>query len=326
MKNVKHAAMPSAMGRQVDRFHEYQPGHTFAERLAMVKTIPGVEGIEVVYPGDFGDRDQTVAAIRDSGLPVSAVNLNVKSDKKWRAGSFTSTDPALRAKAVADLRTSMDLAIELGSGMVTCCPLIDGHNYSFEVDYTSQWRWLEEGIAEGAGYRSDVRISIEYKRFESRNYVILGDMGRTLYLCERLGIPNVGVTLDVGHALIAKESPAEMLCLAAQAGRLFYVHFNDNAHDWDWDMIPGSVCLWDLIETLYYLDRLDWHGWAGYDVRSRDLDPVETISSTLSMMEGAEALLRKIGYDRLQQLIADGSPARTFRDLLATISSTHGGQ
>ena len=43
-----------------------------------------------------------------------------------------------------------DLAAELGTDMVTCCPLIDGHNYSFEADYMAQWRWLEEGIAEAA--------------------------------------------------------------------------------------------------------------------------------------------------------------------------------
>lgn len=319
MRNLRHAAMPSAMGRQVDRFHEYQPARSFRERLEMVKRIPGVDGLEVIYPSDFADRDQAVTLIRDSGLPVAAVNLNVKSDAKWRNGSFTSKDRAVRAQAVADLKTTMDLSAELGAYLVTCCPLIDGHNYSFEADYGEQWRWFEEGIAEAVRSRSDVRVAIEYKRNESRNYVIVGDMGRTLYLCERLGLPNLGVTLDLGHALIAKESPAEMLCLAHHAGRLFYLHFNDNTHDWDWDMIPGSVCLWDLVETLFYVDLLDWHGWAAYDVRSREADPVETISATLSMMEAAEAMLDKVGRARLQRLIADGVPARTFRELVTAV-------
>ena len=160
---------------------------------------------------------QSIDLIRDSGLPISAVNLNVKGEPQWRQGSFTSPDPAVRAAAVSYMKTTMDLAAELGTDMVTCCTLIDGHNYSFEADYLSQWRWLEEGIAEAAGHRTDIKISLEYKPNESRNYVVLGDMGRTLYLCERVGLPHVGVTMDVGHALLAKETPAEMLAIAGQA-------------------------------------------------------------------------------------------------------------
>lgn len=286
--------------------------------MEMVRRVKGVAGVEVVYPGDFGN-DQAVELIRQCGLAVSAVNLNVKSEKKWQTGSFTSPDQALRAEAVAYLKTSMDLAADLGANMVTCCPLIDGHNYAFEVDYVRQWGWLEEGIAAGAQHRADVKLSLEYKINESRNYVILSDVGRTLYLIERLELPNVGVTLDTGHALVAKETPAEALCLAAQVGRLFYVHFNDNEREWDWDMLPGSVNLWDLLEFLFYLDRFSWKGWASYDVLTRDADPVETMDATLSTMESAEALLDKIGRERIQGMIDEGVPARAFEQLMRSL-------
>lgn len=316
---LKHAVMVSLMGRQADRFHEYQPGHDLAERLEMSKRVRGVDGIEVVYPSDFIDVKQSVSMIKASGLPVAAVNLNVKSEKKWQSGSFTATDPQLRAAAVADLKITMDLAAELGAWMVTCCPLIDGHNYLFQADYSRQWQWLEEGIIEAARYRSDVRVSLEYKINESRNYVILGDMGRTLYLCEKLGLDNVGVTMDVGHALVAKETPAEMIALAARAGRLFYVHANDNAREWDWDMLPGTVNLWDLIEVMFYLDRLDWRGWLAYDVLTRNGDPVEQMSATIAIMKTAEALLDKLGRDRLEAFVAEGIPARAFEYLVRSL-------
>ena len=78
------------------------------------------------------------------------------------------------------MKFAMDLAAELDTTMITCCPLIDGHNYNFQVDYLKQWAWLEEGIAAAAKHRDDIRISLEYKLNESRNYCILGDMGRTL--------------------------------------------------------------------------------------------------------------------------------------------------
>jgi len=311
--------MVGLMGRQADRFHEYTPGRELEERLAMAQQVWGVTGIEVVYPSEFAELDTSVAVIRASGLPVSAVNLNVKSQKKWQPGSFTATDASLRADAVADLKTAMDLAAELGAGMVTCCPLIDGHNYSFQADYLRQWRWLEEGIAEGARYRPDVRVSLEYKLNESRNFCILGDMGRTLFLCERLGLPNVGVTMDVGHALVAKEAPAEAMCLAEQAGRLFYVHFNDNGREWDWDMLPGSVNLWDLVEMVFYIERMGWDGWLAYDVSTRNGDPVEMMSATISIVEAAAELVDKIGADRLQGYIDEGLPARAFEGLVRSL-------
>jgi xylose isomerase len=285
----------------------------------MTARVRGIEGVEVVYPQDFTDMQESIQLIKQSALPVAAVNLNVKSEKKWQIGSFTSNDPGLRREAVAYLKTAMELAADLGSNLVTCCPLIDGHNYSFEVDYVKQWQWLFEGIGEGAQHRRDVRLSLEYKLNEARNYVILGDMGRTLYFCEKLGLPNVGVTLDTGHAYVAKETPAEMLCLAAEAGRLFYVHFNDNAREWDWDMLPGSVALWDLVEFLFYLDRLQWSGWACYDVLTRDADPVETMDATITIMETTQQLLDKIGRERLAAMLVEGIPARSFEHLMRSL-------
>jgi xylose isomerase len=316
---LRHSVMVGLMGRQADRFHEYQPEHDLAERLKMARRVRGADGVEVVYPQDFPDGPKSVTEIKECGLPVSALNLNVKSAKKWQAGSFTAADPRVRADAVADLKTAMDLAAELGAGMVTCCPLIDGHNYCFQADYMSQWGWLEEAVAQGARHRPDVKLSLEYKPNESRNYCILSDMGRTLYLCERIGLANVGVTMDVGHALVAGETPAESLCLAHRAGRLFYVHFNDNGREWDWDMLPGSVNLWDFVEALFYLDRMGYDGWVAYDVLTRDGDPVEQMNATIAIMKTGEKLLAKIGRERLAGFIAEGIPARAFEHLVRSL-------
>jgi xylose isomerase len=290
------------------------------QRLEMARAVRGGDGIEPVYPQDFlPDVAESVEMIRQAGMPVSAVNVNVKGDAIFRRGSFTAPDPAVRRQAVDYVKTGMDLAAELGTDMVTCCPLIDGHNYSFEADYMAQWRWLEQGVAEAAGHRSDVRISLEYKPNESRNYIVLGDMGRTLYLCERIGVPHVGVTMDVGHALVAKETPAEMLAIAGQANRLFYVHFNDNGREWDWDMLPSSVNLWDTVEMLFYMERLNWNGWLAYDIVTRDGDPVETMEVGIEAVKIGQELLDRFGCDRMQALIDEGVPAKTLQHMLRSL-------
>ncbi|MBX2999241.1 MAG: TIM barrel protein [Caldilineaceae bacterium] len=317
--NLKHSVMIGFMGRQFDRFHEYQPAQDLARRLEMAKQVKDADGIEPVYPNDFADIDTTLKLIRDTGLPVSAVNVNVKGDRQFRTGSFSSPDPAVRRSAVDYVKTGMDLAAELGAEMITVCTLIDGHNYNFEADYLKQWCWMEEGLAEAARHRSDIRVSLEYKPNESRNYIVIGDMGRSLYMCERLGLPNVGVTMDVGHALVAKETPAEMLAIAGLSNRLFYVHFNDNGREWDWDMLPASVNLWDTLEMLFYMDRLNWNGWLAYDVVTRDGDPVETMSASIEIVKTAEKLLEKMGREQLQACIEEGIPARTFQHMVRSL-------
>jgi xylose isomerase len=316
---IKHALMVGMMGKVSDRFHEYQSARDLRQRLELAKQVTAADGIEIVYPSEFANLAEAIKIIRDSGLALSAVNLNVKSEKRWQTGSFTNPNPDLRRQAVQEMKTAMDLAVELGTHMISCCPLIDGHNYSFEVDYLRQWGWLEEGIAEAAKHRNDVRISLEYKLNESRNYNVLSDMGRTLYLCERVGQPHVGVTMDVGHALVVKETPAEALSLAALADKLFYVHFNDNAREWDWDMLPGSVNVWDLVEVMFYLRRLHWDGWFSYDVIVRDGDVAEGMQVSIEIVKLAEQLVDKIGMDKLEGMLQEGIPARAMRQLYQSL-------
>ncbi len=316
---LRHSVMLGMLSGVADRFHRYQPAKTLEERLDMAARVEGADGIEIVYPAEFDDVQETLELVKDKGLTISALNLNVKSAPQWRYGSFTAPDAATRAAAVRDMKVAMDLAADLGTDMITCCPLIDGHNYSFQVDYLKQWAWLEEGVAEAIQHRDDIRVSLEYKLNESRNFNVLADMGRTLYLCEKLGAPNLGVTMDVGHALIARETPAEVLSIAAQAGRLFYVHFNDNGREWDWDMLPGSVNFWDLIEMVFYMERLDWDGWLSYDVITRYGDQVESMSAAIAMVNMAVQVVAKVGYETLEGFVNEGIPARAFPRIVKSL-------
>lgn len=317
---IRHCVQVGILGRYSDRFTEYQPARSLRDRLEATAGIDGATGVELVYPPDFADPEETTRLVREFGLQVAAVNLNVKADEKWRYGSFTNPDAKIRADAVADLKTSMDLAAELGANLVTVCPLIDGWDYNFQADYQRQWEWLIESVRSAASHRPDVRVSIEYKAFEARQSIIVPNMATTLHLCDRIGLDNVGVTMDVGHALIAGETPAMSAVMAHEAGRLFYVHFNDNDRRWDWDMVPGAVNVWDMVETIFYLDRMKWDGWFSYDVFTKHGDPVEAFDATIQSINALVALLDKLGSARLQELIETSSPAKTTEYLLKTLA------
>ena len=316
---IRNSILLGTLGDYHDRFHKYQVDRSFEERLAISKAIPRTDGIEPVYPQDLGHGCEAIPLVQQSGLAVSAVNVNVKGEDKFRLGSFTNPDAGVRREAVAYLKAGMDAAAELDAGMISVCPLIDGWDYPFQVDYTKQWTWLADCFGEACDHRSDVKVSIEYKAYEVRNRVVLPSMGSTLHFCDRVGADNLGVTMDVGHALLAGETPAAALCMGHQAGRLFYVHFNDNDRGADWDMLPASVNFWETLETLYYIEALGWDGWFAYDVFTRSGDNAEAVAATFEIMENLQKVIKRIGFDELTRLRDDGTPARVISRLIGAL-------
>jgi xylose isomerase len=310
--NIKFSVILSLLGKVGDRFGVYGEERTLAELFELASQVEGLTGVELVYPFQFHDVEEVRRLLRAHNLECSTVNVNVKAEPKFHRGSFTSIDPEVRAEAVRYLKTGMDMAASLGCNMVTICPLADGHDYPFEVDYGQAWRWLREGIGEAAAYRSDVKVSLEYKRSETRAHCVLNSAATTLHLCNQIGSPNLGVTIDLGHALYVSETPAQIVALLADADRLFLVHVNDNYREFDWDMIPGTVNFWDWLETYLYLDEVGYDGWLTSDVTPARLDPVRVADVTAKMVRDAWLFLEKIGADELRRLIRAGDVLETL--------------
>ncbi|MFO8080362.1 MAG: NADH-ubiquinone oxidoreductase-F iron-sulfur binding region domain-containing protein [Armatimonadota bacterium] len=67
---------------------------------------------------------------------------------------------------------------------------------------------LVDGLKEVANAHPDMRISIEYKPYEPRQFYFISDIGTALLAIEDTGCDNLGVTLDFAHMLMKKENPA----------------------------------------------------------------------------------------------------------------------
>ena len=123
----------------------------------------------------------------------------------------------------------------------------------------------DSGISQLAGLREvvesapELQFAIEYKLKEPRNHMLFSTAARTLLGIQEIGAPNLGIVLDLGHSLFAKETPADALQLVHRHGRLVSVELNDNRREWDDDMAVGSVHLIDTLEFLIALRRIGWH-------------------------------------------------------------------
>jgi len=283
--NRNYSVITGFMGKLKDRFIDYQPPRNMEEMVEMASRIKGCKALEVVYPQNFTDPVKTRELLNRYGLEVSTVNLNVKGEEIWRFGSFSSSDPKARRAAIEALKASMDAAAAFGCNMVTTAMLGDGSDYPFELDYSRAFKQAAESITEAAEYRPDVKISLEYKMSEPRVHCLFNNAGKMAAFCGAVGRDNVGITLDVGHALQCGEIPADSAAFLDAVGRLFYIHVNDNYRNWDWDLLPGTVNLWDYVEFLVYLNRTGYDGWITADVFPGRHDPVETMTKTFEWMD-----------------------------------------
>jgi xylose isomerase len=275
---MKHAIITSFLGKLRDRFCEYQEALSIEQKLERMAQIPGVTGAEVVHPYEVDTVDVMRSHLDSLNLDIAAINVNIKADPIFANGSLCSPDAAVRNKACNMIKAAKDYAKALGADKVTCCPLSDGYDYPFHTDYRKAWSRMVDTVREAAEYLPEIPLFMEYKPSETRVHCTLDSAAKALLLCEAVGNPNVGVTIDIGHSIYGGESPAEALAHVAMSGFPYYVHINDNNGKWDWDLMAGTNNLWLYIEFLYYLKELNYTGWITSDTSPVRQDAIETFA------------------------------------------------
>jgi xylose isomerase len=315
----KISAITSYLGANRSRYIDYQPERSLGEKLLVAKQA-GLDGVEVCYPADFSDPSKLSALLAETGLGISGLNFRSRRNGRWWRGSFTSESPTERAEVVDDLRRAMDLAASLGCNRITTCPLNDGHDYLFEMNYPAAYAYAEECFALICAHNPAIRICIEYKWSDPRARCLLGTAGEALAFCQSVGAPNLGVTMDFGHSRYVGERPAQAACMLARANRLFYVHLNDNDGIWDWDMIPGAYSFWDTIELFYYLRKLNYdNDWYACDVAAKEIDTVATFQTVVLTIRKLEAITQRLDTTMIESLLKQRNPAQMIQYLYSII-------
>lgn len=321
--DLKFTANAGFFGRRRDRFTEYQPDRSLEEKLNLVAQVQGVTGVELKYPNDFGDINKVLSLLQKHNLMLSAVNVDIKDAAHFRHGALSARDPHARQKAIQLLTEGMDIAAEFGIDLVTTCPLAEGYDYPFQIDYADAWGNFIDSVRTVTTHRSDVTLLLEYQPHEPHARILLNNVGKVLHVCAQVNAPNLGANLDIGHAFAAGDTPAEAATLLASQNRLKYIHTNDNTGDGgDWDMISGSVYFWHWMELLHTLKKLNYTGWLGGDIVPKHMSPVEAYQTNTRMIQRMQKALDRIGYDNLQEQVQkDGGMAETY-DILTAILET----
>ena len=275
-------------GNLADRFNTegYKPQLNLAQRISLASRVKAVKGIELQYPTDFA-RDQVKelkGIVEKANLEVAAINLNFYSDVEWQNGSFSHPDASIREKAIETTKVAMDIAEVIGTKNIGLWLGQDGTDYMFN-DYSGAWDRLVGGLSEVARYDDKFTILLEYKPKEPRTHSYVSNVGKVLYIVDEIGLKNVGVVIDVGHALMVDENLAESVVLVDKRRIPLSMHFNDNYGYWDDDMIVGSVNLWKYVEVFYQLRRIGYDGWYTLDIFPYREDPIRAVEQSIGFIE-----------------------------------------
>jgi xylose isomerase len=310
---VKMGIITGFLGQTKDRFHLYNEPKTVEEKFALMSKIRGYDGVEIVYPYEVNDAAFTRAMLKKYRLKVAAVNVNVKAEPEFLNGGLTSTKKTVRDKAVRLVKESKDFAAAIGADKVTCCPLGDGFEFSFQCDYRKMWTYLVDAFGECGSYREEIPLFIEYKPSETRGKCFVDSAAKTLCLLHEIGLATMGVTIDFGHSVYGGEQPAEAVSLIASSPHPLYIHINDNDGKWDWDYFCGTKHFLEYAEFLYYLKKFGYKDYLTSDTSPTRWDIRGTFEANSRITNRIWAMLDKIDDRTFSRLMSGADYLKTWR-------------
>ncbi len=289
-------------GQFIDRYatNAYGPQVGLLEAIERAGEVGELDALDINFPFDEGVSTEDVAAALGRAKLRAHAITPIIYDRTFTRGSFTHPDPEVRNRAIALSKEGVPVARELGAKYVKFWPGQDGFDYPFQVDYSELWNLAVNGVAEVARSAPDMQFAIEYKVKEPRTHLFWSNAATTLLAIESTGLDNIGVVMDLGHSLFAKEAPAAALRLVDSRSRLTSIELNDNWREWDDDLAVGSVHLLETIEFLLEVRRIGWSDVLLLDQFPFREDPVRAARASIRTLRRLDALIDRIDLDALR--------------------------
>ena len=310
------------VGNCFDRYcREYSAPFTLEELFTRASTVPSLTAVDLVMDKDLMSRKEEIKGhLARTGLKVGSLAVDTFANPIYGKGSLSSTVKEVRDQAIADAKAVIDFAAEIGCPIVTLWPGQDGYDYIFAADYIKERQLFADGVEELCRYNSDITITLEYKIKEPRTHSYISTVGATLLMIEKIGLSNLGIALDYGHAALGYETAAEAVAMCKMYGdRLKHIHINDNYRLWDDDMIVGTVHTLEYLEFFWWLRRTGYNGYLVIDQFPYREDGRDAVAESALWMDAMQELVAKIDDKDVEECIAqrDGVAAsRLMRKIL----------
>ncbi|MAV82029.1 MAG: xylose isomerase [Pelagibacteraceae bacterium] len=280
----------------------YGEPRSVLDAIALAGKVRDLSVVDINYPyfgGSFSNEDIKKALDKES-LGVIGITPEIYT-REFSKGAFTNPDPGVRRRAHDLITEACDAVRYFNASYVKLWPGQDGWDYPFQVDHGVVWKNSMDGVGQLASENPDLKFVIEYKPREPRVHMNYDSVARTLLGIEKIGLPNIGILLDFGHAIYGGESAADSAQLAIDYGRLFGMDVNDNYRSWDDDLVAGSLHPIELFEFFYVLKKNNWEGVWNLDQFPFREDSVETADHAIDFLKSIEKALEDLDIEALSE-------------------------
>ncbi|QDV06043.1 Xylose isomerase [Planctomycetes bacterium Poly30] len=204
----------------------------------------------VRFGSSAAERDRIVRdfkkALDDHGIVVPMATTNLFGQPIFKDGAFSSSDPRVRAFALAKTMRAMDMGVELGAKTYVFWGGREGTDTDACRDPRTALGWMRECMdflceyAVDQGY--DLKFALEAKPNEPRGDIYLATTGHMLHFITTLARPEmVGVNPEVAHETMSGLSFVHGVAQAMEQGKLFHIDLNgQKIGRYDQDLRFGS--------------------------------------------------------------------------------------
>lgn len=331
---IKFAAGHWCAGEFYDRFNplgynRHRPDFrdTIIDQIARVAQA-GIEGIEfhdVLFLDANGQIDDAkIAEVKDAlayhKVTPTNMNINVWTDSRYRLGSVTNPDPAIRQRALEQCLQAVEIARRVGCSSIALWPGADGWDYNFEVNYGRQLDLFIEACVEinRKAMAAGLKFGTEAKPKEPREGNMLTSTTAKAALVAKevnaiCGGTNMGVAIDYGHEQMYGDEPAAQLYMLKRFGvPIVNFHLNDAKYrSNDEDRVAGTSDVWRLVDFCYAAIDVGYDGWFGEDQFTYRMEQVQAMRLSKEFFGNAmkKALLIYAHRDELEKARQSGDQA-----------------
>ncbi len=181
--------------------------------------------------------------------------------------ALDSVDSDARVAAVEHTTRALENAHETG---IRRAYLLPG-----EHDGGESLNRYGESVADLAGIAAGYGVKLCIEHFPDKALPTVRD---TLGFITNLGHDNLYLLLDIGHAQISKEDPAEAVELAGDRLGYFHLDDNDGRSDLHWALLDGMLSEAILGNTLAALIKIRYDGPVSLEMNPGLPDPLAAIA------------------------------------------------
>jgi sugar phosphate isomerase/epimerase len=215
----------------------------------------GVELLDFFYKAPARERDEAVAVLAETGLPVPIFSV---------ANNFAKPTAAERASQVDRIKFGVDEARFFGADVVR----VFAGDVADGITFEQARHWIVEGLAEASLYAAEKQVRLALENHGS--LAGRGDQVRGIIedVRARSGVDSLGANPDVGNFILVSQPSHEAIREVARFANM--VHFKDFARgDGPFVALNGGTFvgavvgegLVDLEQCILELKSAGFDGW-----------------------------------------------------------------